>query len=80
MSAETLSSVLLAVNEMFDTIQGEAHWAGTPSIFVRLQGRTGDVWLQPLSANPKATEICLSMAQANEWRVSIQTRKFIGVR
>ncbi len=28
----------LPVNELFDTIQGEATWAGTPSTFVRLQG------------------------------------------
>src|SRR5688572_3356813 len=26
------------VNEIFETIQGEAAWTGTPSVFVRLQG------------------------------------------
>lgn len=30
--------VIYRVNEIFRTIQGEATWAGTPSIFVRLQG------------------------------------------
>lgn len=29
---------MLRVNEVFGTIQGEASWAGTPSVFVRLQG------------------------------------------
>jgi len=38
------------------------------------------VWLQPLSQNPKATELCLSAAREHGWRVSIQTHKFIGVR
>jgi 7-carboxy-7-deazaguanine synthase len=28
----------LPVNELFFTIQGEASWTGTPSIFIRLQG------------------------------------------
>jgi len=28
----------LPVNEVFETIQGEAYWTGTPSTFVRLQG------------------------------------------
>lgn len=28
---------MVNVNEVFATIQGEAHWTGTPSIFVRLQ-------------------------------------------
>ena len=29
---------MLPVNEVFETIQGEAYWTGTPSVFVRLQG------------------------------------------
>lgn len=29
---------VLQVNEVFETIQGEGSWTGTPSIFVRLQG------------------------------------------
>lgn len=28
----------LQVNEIFETVQGEATWTGTPSVFVRLQG------------------------------------------
>ena len=28
----------LPVNEIFETIQGEAHFTGTPSVFIRLQG------------------------------------------
>lgn len=28
----------IPVNEIFETIQGEATWTGTPSVFVRLQG------------------------------------------
>jgi Organic radical activating enzymes len=30
--------MILPVNEIFDTIQGEAYWTGMPSTFVRLQG------------------------------------------
>lgn len=29
---------MLPVNEIFETIQGEATWTGTPAVFVRLQG------------------------------------------
>lgn len=38
------------------------------------------VWLQPLSQSEKATEICMVAARDLDWRVSIQTHKFIGVR
>lgn len=35
----------LPVNEVFETIQGEAHFTGMPSVFVRLQGcPVGCVW------------------------------------
>jgi len=43
--------------------------------------REGQVfWLQPLSQSPKATDLCVKTAIKNNWRVSIQTHKFIGVR
>jgi len=29
---------ILPVNEMFYSLQGEAHWTGTPAVFVRFQG------------------------------------------
>jgi 7-carboxy-7-deazaguanine synthase len=42
--------------------------------------RRGLVWLQPLSQSAKATEICVQAARERDWRISIQTHKFIGVR
>jgi len=33
-----VSSLLYKINEVFETIQGEASYTGTPSIFLRLQG------------------------------------------
>lgn len=38
------------------------------------------IWLQPLSENRKATALCVAMAKANEWRLSVQTHKTIGIR
>ena len=36
---------MIPVNEIFQTLQGEAHWTGTPSLFIRLQGcRIGCPW------------------------------------
>jgi 7-carboxy-7-deazaguanine synthase len=37
-------------------------------------------WVQPLSQSPKATNLCIQAATEHNWRVSIQTHKFIGVR
>lgn len=38
------------------------------------------VWLQPISQCEKATKLCLDIARARKWRVSIQTHKFLGLR
>lgn len=37
-------------------------------------------WLQPLSQSKKATTLCVDAATKHNWKVSIQTHKFIGVR
>ena len=37
-AAATDPAPTLPVNEVFDTIQGEATWTGTPATFIRLQG------------------------------------------
>ena len=39
-----------------------------------------DIWLQPLSQSEKATKLCIEQATINNWNISIQTHKFIGVR
>ena len=38
------------------------------------------VWLQPLSQNPSATKLCIEQAMLNNWRLSLQTHKFINIR
>ena len=39
-----------------------------------------NIWLQPLSQSEKATALCIEEALKNNWRVSIQTHKYMGVR
>jgi 7-carboxy-7-deazaguanine synthase len=36
--------------------------------------------LQPLSANPKATALCVEECLRRGWRLSVQTHKALGVR
>ena len=37
------------------------------------------VWLQPLSQNPKATQLCLATCYKHNFNLSVQTHKYIGV-
>jgi 7-carboxy-7-deazaguanine synthase len=45
-----------------------------------LKTTTESIWLQPLSKSEKATKLCIEQATINNWKISIQTHKFIGVR
>ena len=38
------------------------------------------IWLQPLSQNSSATKLCIEQALLNNWRLSLQTHKFINIR
>jgi len=38
------------------------------------------IWLQPLSLNKKATELCFDAAARYGWRVSLQGHKMAGIR
>lgn len=38
------------------------------------------IWLQPLSQNNSATKLCIEEALLNNWKLSLQTHKFINIR
>lgn len=38
------------------------------------------IWLQPLSQNPSATQLCIDQAMLNNWRLSIQVHKYLNIR
>lgn len=38
------------------------------------------IWLQPLSQNKKALNICIEESLKNNWKLSIQTHKYINIR
>jgi 7-carboxy-7-deazaguanine synthase len=37
------------------------------------------VWLQPLSQSEKATDLCVDVCMARNWRISIQLHKYVGL-
>lgn len=38
------------------------------------------VWLQPVSQGDEATQLCIQACMENQWRLSIQTHKYAGLR
>ncbi len=48
--------------------------------FLAERPRPAEVWLQPLSRSPKATELCIAEATRLGFKVSVQIHQFLGVR
>ena len=40
----------------------------------------GRIWLQPVSQGDEATNLCVEQCMSKNWRISIQTHKYMGVR
>lgn len=84
-SAEALlraDEIKLPVGRLADIERFRILWATTRIDAVKAGITVGDpiVWLQPLSQNRKATDLCIAAATEHEWRVSLQTHKFISIR
>ncbi len=41
---------------------------------------TAEIWLQPVSQDAGATELCMEVCAARNWRLSLQTHKYAGIR
>ena len=76
---EVLNSALLRANELKMPINGLNDVKNLQKLVKKLNhGQL--VWLQPVSQKPQNTELCVEAAKNNNWRVSIQTHKYMGVR
>ena len=75
---ELLEECLLAANEIKYPVGKMQDVENLKSILEKAVCKS--IWLQPLSQNQKATDLCIAQATLNNWRVSIQTHKFLGVR
>lgn len=60
------------------------HPVGRMADVEKLDALLGDykppvVWLQPLSQSEKATNLCVEVCMARNWRISIQLHKYVGL-
>jgi len=73
---EVLASSLLRANEIKMPVGKQKDI----EVLRSLEIKNKTIWLQPLSQNKKATNICVDQAIKNNWNVSIQTHKYMEIR
>ena len=77
---KVLTDVIAAASEVKHPIGKMADIEKLQAEIIPWVSSHADVWLQPLSQSEKATALCIEQATKHNYRVSIQTHKFIGVR
>ena len=74
-----LNSALIRANEIKMPINGLKDVKNLQKLLKNSSSKC-QVWLQPISQKQENTDLCVKSAKDNNWRVSIQTHKYIGVR
>lgn len=77
---KVLNSALLRANELKMPINGLNDVKNLEKLVKKLNYMRQLVWLQPVSKKQDNTDLCVKAAMDNNWRVSIQTHKYMGVR
>ena len=78
---EVLESAVARANEIKHPTSTERHLTQLQALLGRGWHRNGvDIWIQPLSQNPLATQRCIEWCKQYGYRLSLQTHKYIMIR
>ena len=77
---EVLPQAILKADEIKMPVANEDDINNLLEIIGMVKGKVGTVWLQPVSQGNEATELCVKACMEMNWRISIQTHKYMGVR
>lgn len=77
---KVLDSALFRANEIKHPVAMEKHIEELKQLLEVIKGKTQPVvFLQPISQQARATQLAVETCIANNWRLSLQTHKFIGI-
>ncbi|MEH6712074.1 MAG: 7-carboxy-7-deazaguanine synthase QueE [Paraglaciecola polaris] len=77
-----LKSAMLRANEIKHPVAMQKHIDELEDVLLLLEGEGAPkplIYLQPISQQKRATELCIKTCIARNWRLSLQTHKFIGI-
>ena len=74
-----LSSAMLRANEIKHPVGTEQHIDDLKLLLAQHQIKETQVYLQPISQKPRATELAIKSCIENNWRLSVQVHKYLGI-
>lgn len=74
-----LSSAMQRANEIKHPIATEQHVDDLKSLLTKHNITDTPIYLQPISQKQRATELAIATCIANNWRLSVQVHKYIGI-
>jgi 7-carboxy-7-deazaguanine synthase len=79
-SVYAANEIKMPVGKMSDVDKLKEFLKNANEVIGKLIIDNKSVYLQPLSQNEKATELCIEQARQNGWRLSAQLHKYLKVR
>ena len=74
-----LPSAMCRANEIKHPIATEQHVDDLKALLVEHNITDTQVYLQPISQKTRATELAIATCIANNWRLSVQVHKYLGI-
>lgn len=76
---DILNSAMLRANEIKHPVATEQHVDDLKALLITHNITSTPVYLQPISQKQRATELAIQTCIDNNWRLSIQVHKYIGI-
>jgi 7-carboxy-7-deazaguanine synthase len=76
---KVLSSALLRANEIKHPVATEQHIDDLKTLLAKHEISNKQIYIQPISQKIRATELAIKSCIENDWRLSVQVHKYIGI-
>lgn len=76
---KVLNSALLRANEIKHPVATEQHIDDLKSLLHEHEIHNKQIYIQPISQKVRATELAIKSCIENNWRLSVQVHKYIGI-
>jgi len=74
-----LNSAMQRANEIKHPVATEQHVDDLKVLLEEHNIKNTPIYLQPISQKPRATELAIETCIANNWRLSVQVHKYLGI-